>query len=47
MVPIMLKAFWQHHSDPHAICPSLKFCSKEYQKRVLKDDIATILAGKV
>lgn len=47
MTGIILTAFWQHHTDPHTICPSLKLCSKEYQKRVLKDDIAKILAGKM
>jgi hypothetical protein len=47
MIGIILNNFWLHHSDPHMICPSLKLCSKEYQKRVLKDDIAKIMAGKV
>jgi hypothetical protein len=47
MVAIMLPAFWQHHTDPHAVCPALKFCSKEYQKRVLNNDLANILFGKV
>ena len=28
MVAIMLPSFWQHHTDPHAICPALKICSK-------------------
>ena len=47
MTGIILNNFWLHRTDPHMICPALKLCSQEYQKRILKDDIAKILKGKV
>lgn len=43
MTKVIIPAFWQHHTDPHMICPSLKLCAKEYKKRSLEEDVAKIL----
>ena len=43
MSKVIIPAFWQHHTDPHMICPSLKLCAKEYKKRSLEEDVAKIL----
>lgn len=47
MAKIILHNFWLHYSDPHLVCPKIKLCSQEYQKRVLKNDVQEILRGKI
>lgn len=46
MTGIILHSFWLHQTDPHMVCPKIKMCRQEYQKRVLKDDIEKIMKGK-
>lgn len=47
MTGIILNQFWLHQTDPHMVCPNLKLCRKEYQKRILQNDIDQIMKGKV
>jgi hypothetical protein len=44
MTESIINSLWRKYTDPHMVCPKLRFCSKEYKLRNATQEILEIIS---